>query len=436
MGQLRVKRLEVKDFKRVNVVVLECDEHWNVIGGRNSQGKSSVLDAVEGAMRGKRSMPVKAIRDGAERAEIVADLGAIVVRRITTEKTDRLVVTNAEGYERKRPQELLDALWGATAIDPLEFQRLTPKAQAERMLELLGLDFSALDRERFQLYQERTLINRQHKDAAAVASVKVKQKTWGVTFDEAEVRKLMDSLQEAERHNSEQERLATALVHENSMLTGYKTAIQHCETECQNIRDQIAALQRKLADTEQRIETGRRDMAEVEKRRQQLNEKRLAFEPVDTDAIRALLEEARGRERAVAINADADAAAEAAKVYEKKAAELTERIETIDAKKSAMVSAAEFPVDGLTFGSEGLEYNGQPFAQASSAEKWKVSIAVGIAQKPQFAVLLIRDGEKLDADSREIVRRMAVENGCQIFVEDCRATDDEATVVIEDGMVK
>ena len=432
--RLRVKRLEVRDFKRIGVAVMECDEAWNVVGGRNAQGKSSLLDAIEGAMRGKKAMPAEPIRRGAERCEIVADLGEIVVKRVTTAKTDRLVVTNAEGFERKRPQELLDALWGGVAIDPLEFQRLTPAKQAERMLAVLGLDFAELDAERKGLYDERTLANRQAKDAQAVADAKPRYAD--APKEPVSVKDAAAELAAARAHNAQADSIRRAVDVAEEQVQRAKRMGEGIKSEIEEIEGEISRLQERLALRKASLEEHRAEYAKAKDAKAKAEAELAAFEPMDTAAIEAKMQDAEDANAKLAANREAKEAEAVAQKYADDSAELTRLIEAIDAEKAEKTAAAEFPVDGLAFGPDGLLLNGLPFAQASSAEKWRVSIAAGISQKPKLAVLLIRDGEKLDADSREIVRQMAVESGCQIFVEDCRATGEEATVVIEDGAIQ
>ena len=59
---------------------------------------------------------------------------------------------------------------------------------------------------------------------------------------------------------------------------------------------------------------------------------------------------------------------------------------------------------------------------------------MGLAMNPKLRVLLIRNGNDLDADNLELVREMAAEADAQVWIERLDATGDVA-VVIEDGEV-
>jgi hypothetical protein len=76
-----------------------------------------------------------------------------------------------------------------------------------------------------------------------------------------------------------------------------------------------------------------------------------------------------------------------------------------------------------------------PFAQGSSAEQLRVSVAMGLAMNPRLGVLLIRDASLLDDDSMAIVAEMAATANAQVWLE--RVGDGaECSVVIEDGSVR
>ena len=63
---IKIAMLEVQNVKRVKAVRLDCSTNsLTVIGGRNGQGKTSVLDAIAFDIGGKRYEPSSLKRDGA-----------------------------------------------------------------------------------------------------------------------------------------------------------------------------------------------------------------------------------------------------------------------------------------------------------------------------------------------------------------------------------
>jgi hypothetical protein len=120
-----------------------------------------VLDAIAMAFGGRDQIPAEPIRRGVDRAEVVVDLGEILVRRtFTAVGGGQLVVSNREGARFQSPQSMLDALVGRLSFDPLAFAREKPARQAEILRELVGLDLAPLDARRAVVYAERTAVNK------------------------------------------------------------------------------------------------------------------------------------------------------------------------------------------------------------------------------------------------------------------------------------
>ncbi len=101
--------------------------------------------------------------------------------------------------------------------------------------------------------------------------------------------------------------------------------------------------------------------------------------------------------------------------------------------KSAAISTAKFPVPGLSFGDDGVLFNGIPFNQASSAEQLRVSFAIAASMKPKLPVILIKDGSLLDDHSMDLLRELAREYDAQCWIE--RVGADDVGIVLEEGEV-
>ena len=62
---VQISALEVENTKRVKAVRIDCaGKNLVVIGGRNGQGKTSVLDAIAYALGSNYMKPSNATRDG------------------------------------------------------------------------------------------------------------------------------------------------------------------------------------------------------------------------------------------------------------------------------------------------------------------------------------------------------------------------------------
>ena len=128
------------------------------------------------------------------------------------------------------------------------------------------------------------------------------------------------------------------------------------------------------------------------------------------------------------------------KKLEEKSVSLTESIEGVDREKARILSEAPWPVDGLSFGGDGLVYNGVPLEQCSTREKTDVSIALGMSANPKLRMMIIQHGESIDDDSMALIEQRAKEKDYQILVEfmtrGIDALEDRCQVVMEAGFDK
>ncbi len=423
---MKIVRLEVENVKRVRSVAIEPDGALVRIGGRNGAGKSSTLDAIEMALAGASSIPEEPLRRGARRGRIVLDLGDLVVERtFTASGGSALTVRAADGTQQRSPQALLDSLCSRIAFDPLDFARAKPRDQVETLRRLTGLDFTALDRERASVYAQRTAANADAKEAAATARAMPHYPQATEERSAADVLQRLEAAQAAERSRETYQRL-----------------VQEAEDELAEAR---AAEARAVADVERLeaeleaargVEATRR--AAVQRARDALAgaEQSLAEAPVpDLETPKRELEELDRYNAQVRANRERDSATERARQLEQRAESLTEKIEAIDEQKRQALEAAPFPVPGLGFSEDCVTFGGLPLAQASSAEKLRVSVAMGLAMNPKLRVLLIRDGSLLDSASLRMVSEMATEAGGQVWVETVSETGEGCSVLIEDGAV-
>jgi len=104
---IKINELEIENVKRVKAVKIEPTPNGlTIIGGRNNQGKTSVLDAIAWALGGERFRPSQAAREGSAippNLKIVMSNGLVVERK---GKNSRLKVTDPSG--QKAGQQLLD----------------------------------------------------------------------------------------------------------------------------------------------------------------------------------------------------------------------------------------------------------------------------------------------------------------------------------------
>ena len=107
---VKISSLEIENVKRVKAVQLTPAENGlMIIGGKNNQGKTSVLDAIAWALGGDRLKPSQAVREGSvipPHMEVTLSNGIKVVR---SGNNSTLKVIDPDG--NKGGQQLLNANW-------------------------------------------------------------------------------------------------------------------------------------------------------------------------------------------------------------------------------------------------------------------------------------------------------------------------------------
>ena len=415
---LHIVSLEVENVKRIRAVEIDPDGNVVIIGGRNEQGKSSILDAIEMALRGAKAIPIEPVRHGARKGFIKEELGNLAtqeveytVERTFTAKGSQLVVRGKDGVPVPGPQTLLDSLYAAIAFDPFSFARKEPKEQDELLRKAVGLDLSDLKSARDVAYAKRTDGNKEIKRLeGALDSTEFHP---GAPKETVDVAALTEKLQ----------------VHRNAVgaRNALVAAIDGKRARLNEKQDQVSRIQRQLTDLlRECTELG--DLITSE-------EAKLPPEPAPIDDVQEKLRTAEATNTKVRANAEHAKLEKELKTKTDEAEQLTGVIEDLDKQKAERLAATKFPIDGLGFDDEiGPTLNGVPLAQACQSAKLRLSVAIGAALNPRIKVMLIREGAFLDDESLKLLSALAKEHQCQLFIERV-GTKDKSAIVIEDGAV-
>ncbi len=427
---MQIIRFEAQNIQRLSAVAIEPsgDGTAIVLAGENESGKSSCMDAIEMALAGERVMPPEPIRRGQEKAHVVVDLGDMIVTRRYTAKGSSLTVTNRDGLRYPSPQSLLDGLYSRLTFDPLAFAQAKPDEQSRILRQLAGLDTKDLDDARKALFEERTAVNR---DVARAKGALATAEHFPDVTDRKDAAALLAQLDDAERVG----RVVAEAANQKTRAAAARTSALD---RLRRADDAVAAARRALdaAEAEAVAAQAAVDVATGDVQRTE-SEHATALQAVpDTALLRAELAAVQEHNRKVDVNARRAALAEELAGYEAEAASLTKGIEDVDAAKAQRLGDAKFPVEGLGISDAGVTWNGLPFEQASTAIRTRVSAAIGFALNPKLRILLVRNGNDLDAKNLRLLADAAKDVGGQVWVERIAGGDGLQTVVIEDGAVQ
>ncbi|WP_284763416.1 AAA family ATPase [Arthrobacter sp. efr-133-R2A-63] len=400
----KIIRLESTNYKRLKAVEIVPDPDGNlvIVAGKNGQGKTSILDSITAALGGVSGKTTpKPIRDGEDRAEIVLETEDLIVTRKFTASGPTLLVKSHDGAVYPKGQAKLDDMLGRLSLDPLAFTQLSDRDQLATLLDLVKLPFDPdkLAAERKELFDERTEVNRELKNAkAAAAAITVTKEM--ADLEPVSVTDLLKEFRDGQTLNHQIDVALTA-------RDGWA--------------DKVERVKRELADAECQLK---------------LAEERLATAPakVDLEAIQTQLDNAEQTNADVRLFESWIRASDELNELEAEAIELSAKLEAIDKQKADGLASAVFPIDDLGFDDTGVTYRGVPFKQASGAEQLRVSLAMAIALNPKLRVIRIADGSLLDSDNLALVESIAREHDFQVWIE-MVGDGDGRGIVIEDGMV-
>ena len=427
---MKVIELRAENFKKLKAVQIKPDPTIQVISGANGAGKSSVLDAIWSALAGsemsKETGTTEPIRQGEEKAVVRLDLGEFVVTRKWSKSGSIVTVENKDGATYKSPQALLDGLVGKISLDPLAFAAAPEKSQRETLLSIVNIP---LDLEKNTAYREssytaRTYINREIKslqsriDAIPVTGAATEVSTAGIIEEQR-------AAVEVIRKNNAARALVSRMSDDVSTL---KKSIENSEIEVERLKEKLKSSSDLLTLKNTELEAKERVLNE-----ETINVVALVDPDLNTFTDRLKAAETINRNARLAQDRKN---LELERTEKERAVEkLTQDMDELDKARNDAIAAAAFPVPGLGFNASGVTFGGVPFAQCSSAEKLRVSVAVAMAASPKLRVIRITDGSLIDSKNMEILTAMAKENDYQLWIE---RVDESGKVgiYIEDGQIK
>jgi hypothetical protein len=397
--------LQAENIKRLLAVKISPDGHV-ILGGDNGAGKSSVLDSIQYAIGGKGAIPAAPLRDGEEEGKIVLALSGddslTITRTFSEDGKTTLTVEDSNG-KLKRPQEVLDALYGKLTFDPVAFQRMAPSDQAEALRVAAGIDLTEIEDKIGDLFAERRDANRDVKQLKAqFEGLPVPE---NMPVEKVDISGLVAAKGQYYGELGKRERLSREQVEADFKVAGIVEAMATAREALK-----VAAEMLLEARSEPEIKT---DIGRVENSIERATVANAAYE-----AGHAKRSAKAAYEAAQQVAADADA-------------EVTNARE----RKARIMSSIKLPIDGLSLTDDGVMLHGLPFDQASQAEQLRTSAAIGMADNPGLRVMMVRDGSLLDEKSLEMLCDMATAADYHLWCERV-GEDSHTTVVIEDGMVR
>lgn len=440
---MKIVKLVAENFKKLKAVEIAPAGNMIEITGKCEQGKTTILDAIQAALCGQKwDEPV---REGQDKGKVVIDLGdKIVTRTFTKAGGGTLTVASKDGAKYPSPQSLLDKLVGKIAFDPLAFSReKDSKKQVEMLLkvvdvvvdpvklqeisgvkvEIMPNPLDMLNTAYKAVYEDRAVVNRDlDKAKKALEDMPKVEKVEPVLLTELVVEK--EELQKINETNKL----------DREMLKQAITRVEVLKTEEQLLIENIEILERELETVKNQLVVKGNEIfaAGVDKARLQVVVD--ALQDRDLTEINTKISNADATNKQAQQYTDYQAKLAESEKHQAEANALTAKIEAIKNYKTEIIKNTKFPVPGLDFANGGVTFDGKPFSQASSAQKMRVGIGIGMAGNPELRVIMLDGYESLDSDQRKIVEEMAQEHDFQVWT--TSVSSEGVGIYIEDGEIK
>lgn len=430
---LQITGIDIRNFKRIKAFKLELDPSNNLItiGGENTHGKSSILEAIENALVGVPRTQTKPVHEGASGAGIRITIPPYEVKRLfDAEGKPSLKITRLDdGTEVPRATEFLKQLIGSMFVNPLEFLNAQPIAQRKILADLIGLDMDSIDAEIEE--SRRTEKNLDEHQKKVIARVDLLPWHEDAPTAEVSIAELSDQLREIHEYNNGVEQAKNAVTLKRQSIAGTEELLDRAAGEIERLKRQLTEAENRKATLEDTLTGANQELINLQTVADGMQTKPSTEVEAQISGVEAA--NRKFRENEAKTNAKKDWT-----IAEAELGDAIARTKMLEAEKKRMLSEAAFPVEGLAFDATQILLHDLPFRQASHAEQIRAAVAISLAMRGQIAPILIPDASTIDAKILRLIAEEAAKHNAQVFAEvianqDEDGFDRDCSIYIVDG---
>ena len=461
----KIATLQVNDVKRVKGVYIEPKQNGVfTIGGKNGQGKTSIISAIMYALGGEKFRPSNFKREGSEAEgyiRITFDDGIVVERK---GKNAALTVTDANGV--KCGQELLNTFVSKFSIDLPRFMKEDDAGKGKILLGILGLEkeLEKLDADEEALYHERTYVGR-IRDSKKKACEEIEFYA-DVPEEEISIQTLLAKQSEiatrnakvrAEIENIEENKgKLAALIEKSDRLEANKKSIDgNRDAQLANCDAQMKRLEESFKAQMAALEEQKSKIAKAHDENMRINDDGIANTAKEIEELADLIAKSENTEYSLESTAEVEeeiksceatnakvrhnkqrkAMLEEANAKANEYDELTAKIEDVRKQRKALLDGADLPYPGLAVQNGKLMLNGKAWDCMSGSEQLVVGCAIARKINPKCEFVLLDKLEQFDEEQLAKFSDWCEGESLQVIATRV-STGGECSVIIEDGTVK
>lgn len=410
---VKINQLELENVKRIKAVKVEPSPNGlTVIGGKNNQGKTSVLDAIVWALGGNKYKPSNPVREGSvlqPHLKVVLDNGFVVERK---GKNSDLKVIDPKG--NKAGQTLLNEFIEEFALNVPKFMESSNKEKANILLNIIGVgeQLYKLEKQETDIYNDRRTIG-QIADRKAKAA---EEMTFypNVPKQPVSAKELIDQQQEILAKNGENAR-------KRQKVEEYQRNVNYLLVEVKRLEEQLDAKKNELKSAQDNLLIAQTDTLDLQDQ--------------STEALERNIEEIDEINRKVRSNLDKEKAEQDAQDYQNQYVEKTKLLEDVRKQKMDLLNNADLPLPELSVKDGEITYQGQKWDTMSGSDQLKVATAIVRKLNPNCGFVLLDKLEQMDIDTMNEFGKWLEEQNLQAIATRV-STGNECSIIIEDGYVK
>lgn len=446
---MEITKLQIKNFLSVTDVEITPGKVTQ-ISGRNNQGKTTILKAIEFALKG--STDGSLVKHGADQGEVVIEFDdSTQVRRTIRPGGAQDVKVRVDGVNIPKPQLFLNQLFHTSTFNPL--QLLDKDSRTEALLKCIPislteadlkaavgegfpiplppLDYSqhglkVVDQLHGYLYKRRAEINKIAKDKSQVVEVKRAELPEIPTLDTYDRAGLEHTIAVSRKQITAEESKSAVVNDRRQRVQMLERKMDDQQVLIDNAIKKISELERQLTEAKTRL-SSMKEQREIMVAEFQEAVQQVETEGPDHEKISKLNLVINGCQEQITAIEKRDRILEQHKSFAaleadaKEAQLVADRVDVVVKFlacefKEQLISKTDLPVTGLAYVDGQFTLEGSSIDNLASSKALRLAIALARKLAQDTKLICIDGAELLDADSYSVLRDEIKDDGFSYFI--------------------